>query len=221
MKGVPDRISLEQCVSWEIIPVQGGLPSCSLSLFSTTHIHGLFVSIFLQGVQTQLAAKSKGAQAAAGALTAVSRVRMRAARVFGKLVIRDSEPSKSERVSVSRRQGGAVHLHLDSSRRTLTGSRLTATIDAGKAGYWALQGGLCCWGVTAEGSPHVLQDVFPGTHWRRGKSLRMNAKVVGINSRVGAMKYDVSPQMLIQAVSSLYGWLHPHFLSGKHLSPNE
>lgn len=50
-------------------------------------------------MQTQLAAKSKGAQKAAGALTAISAVRMRAGRVFRKDVIRDSVPGKGERVS--------------------------------------------------------------------------------------------------------------------------
>ncbi|CAN0386713.1 unnamed protein product, partial [Hapterophycus canaliculatus] len=42
-----------------------------------------------KGVQTQLEAKSKGAQKAAGVLTRVSNLRMKAARRFSGSVIRD------------------------------------------------------------------------------------------------------------------------------------
>lgn len=51
-----------------------------------------------QGVQTQLAAKSKGAQKAAGVLTKVSSLRMKAARRFSAGVIRDTKPKAPERV---------------------------------------------------------------------------------------------------------------------------
>lgn len=51
-----------------------------------------------QGVQTQLAAKSKGAQKAAGLLTNVSKLRMKAARRFSRGVIRDTTPKAPERV---------------------------------------------------------------------------------------------------------------------------
>ncbi|CAN0310844.1 unnamed protein product [Pylaiella littoralis] len=50
-----------------------------------------------KGVQTQLAAKSKGAQKAAGALTAVSSFRMKAARRLSGAVIRDAQPKAPEK----------------------------------------------------------------------------------------------------------------------------
>ena len=57
-----------------------------------------FAPVPVQGVQTQLAAKSKGAQKAAGALTAVSSLRMKAARRASGAVIRDKKPKAPERV---------------------------------------------------------------------------------------------------------------------------
>lgn len=56
-----------------------------------------------QGVQTQLAAKSKGAQKAAAVLTASSSLRMKAARRFRGRITRDTKPRAPERV---RRKGG-------------------------------------------------------------------------------------------------------------------
>lgn len=64
-----------------------------------------------QGVQNQLAAKSKGAQSAARALTGVSGVRMRAARIFDGMVIGDSKPSVVKRVRRHRCPSAkAIHL---------------------------------------------------------------------------------------------------------------
>ncbi|CAN0310154.1 unnamed protein product, partial [Ectocarpus sp. 8 AP-2014] len=92
-----------------------------------------------QGVQTQLEAKSKGAQKAAGALTRVSSLRMKAARRFSGNVIRDSKPKGPEKALSAVLMGVTLPLKLAAEKlvwgkiRDGVGGRVKVVVSGGSS----------------------------------------------------------------------------------------
>ncbi|CBJ32681.1 long chain acyl-CoA synthetase [Ectocarpus siliculosus] len=92
-----------------------------------------------KGVQTQLEAKSKGAQKAAGALTRVSSLRMKAARRFSGTVIRDSKPKGPEKALSAVLMGVTLPLKLAAEKlvwgkiRDGVGGRVKVVVSGGSS----------------------------------------------------------------------------------------